>query len=400
MGAGAPSRRVVITGMGIVSTCGIGLEPFFAGLCAPAPDRERRVLDFEPSTFLDPKEVRQTDRFVQFAIASAQMALDDAGDIGTDPVRSGVIYGTGVGGIATLQEQIAVLIAKGPRRVSPRLVPMMMSNAAPAVISMRFGWQGPCEAVVTACASATNAISNAARLIEIGRCDAMITGGSEAAMSAVGEVPPVGVAAFANMTALSTSGLSRPFDVRRDGFVIAEGAGTIVLEEYEHAKARGAHIYAELLGSAASADAYHITAPAPKGSGALNCMDFALADAGITAADVVHINAHGTSTPANDLAESEAIEQLFGRPGPPVTSIKGVTGHALGAAGAIEAIATALTIEKGIIPPTAGLEQQDPEIHLDIVTGAPRAFTPGPVLSSNFGFGGHNGTLVLGPAPV
>ena len=400
MPAGAPRRRVVITGMGIVSTCGTGLEPFFAGLCAPAPDRERRVLDFDPLAYLDAKEARQTDRFVQFAIASAQMAIDDAGDLGVDPVRAGVIYATGVGGIMTLQEQIGVLIAKGPRRVSPRLVPMMMSNAAAAALSMRFGWQGPCEAVVTACASATNAIDNAARLIQFGRCDAVLTGGSEAAMSAVGDQPPVGVAAFANMTALSSTGESRPFDARRDGFVIAEGAGTLVLEEYEHARARGAHIYAELMGSAASADAFHITAPAPKGSGALNCMEFALADAGIAAGDVVHINAHGTSTPANDLAESEAIEQLFGRPGPPVTSIKGVTGHALGAAGAIEAIATALTIEKGVIPPTAGLEQMDPEIHLDVVVGEPRPFSPGPALSNNFGFGGHNGTLVLGPAPV
>jgi 3-oxoacyl-[acyl-carrier-protein] synthase II len=400
MPAGAPLRRVVITGMGIVSTCGTGLEAFFAGLCAPAPDRERRVLDFDPAAYLDPKEVRQTDRFVHLAIASAQMAIDDAGDIGTDPVRSGVIYATGVGGIETLQEQIGVLIAKGPRRVSPRLVPMMMTNAAAATISMRFGWQGPCEAVVTACASATNAIGNAARLIQIGRCDAMISGGAEAPMNLVGDQLPVGVAAFANMTALSTSGFSRPFDARRDGFVIAEGAGALVLEEFERAKARGAHIYAELMGSAASADAYHITAPAPKGSGALNCMELALADAGISPADVAHINAHGTSTPANDLAESEAIEQLFGRPGPPATSIKGVTGHALGAAGAIEAIATALTIEKGIIPPTAGLEQLDPEIHLDIVVGEPRRFVPGPALSNNFGFGGHNGTLVLGPAPA
>jgi 3-oxoacyl-[acyl-carrier-protein] synthase II len=401
MPPGAPIRRVVITGMGIVSCCGIGNEAFFVGLLAPAPDRERRVLDFDPSRWFDPKEERQTDRFVQFAVASAQMALDDAGEIGTDPVRSGVIYATGVGGIATLQEQIGVLIAKGPRRVSPRLVPMMMSNAAPAAISIRFGWQGPCEAVVTACASATNAIGNAARLIQTGRCDAVITGGSEAAMTGVGEFPPVGVAAFANMTALSTSGESHPFDVRRDGFVIAEGAGALVLEEYEHARARGAHIYAELMGSASTADAHHITAPAPKGSGALNCMELALEDAGITTADVVHINAHGTSTPLNDLAEAEAIEQLFGIPGPPTTSIKGVTGHALGAAGAIEAIASALTIEKGLIPPTAGLEEVDPAIHLDLVIGEPRPLTrPGAVLSNNFGFGGHNGTLVLGPRPA
>jgi 3-oxoacyl-[acyl-carrier-protein] synthase II len=398
MPAGTPMRRVAITGMGIVSTCGIGLEPFFEGLCGPQPERERRVLDFDPSLYLDPKEERQTDRFVQFAVASAQMALDDTGAIDVDPTRAGVIYATGVGGITTLQEQIGVLIAKGARRVSPRLVPMMMSNAAPAAISMRFGWQGPCEAVVTACASATNAIGYALRLIQMGRCDAVITGGSEAAMTGVGDEPPVGVAAFANMTALSSTGFSRPFDVRRDGFVIAEGAGAIVLEEYEHAKARGAHIYAELLGAASNADAFHITAPSPNGAGALNCMELALEDAGITPAEVGHVNAHGTSTPANDLAEAQAIEKLFGLPGPPVTSIKGITGHALGAAGAIETIASVLTIEKGIIPPTAGLEELDPEIHLDVVYGAPRPFTPGPIVTSNFGFGGHNGTLVLGPA--
>lgn len=199
------------------------------------------------------------------------------------------------------------------------------------------------------------------------------------------------------MTALSTSGNSRPFDRRRDGFVIGEGAGALVIEELDHAKARGARIYAELMGSASTADAYHITAPAPGGTGAINCMELALEDAGITTADVAHINAHGTSTPLNDLAEAEAIEKVFGRPGPPVTSIKGVLGHSLGAAGALEAVASVMTIERGQIPPTAGLEEQDPEIHLDIVTGAPRPFTPGPVLSNSFGFGGHNGCLVFGP---
>ena len=208
---------------------------------------------------------------------------------------------------------------------------------------------------------------------------------------------PVALAAFGNMTALSTSGQSRPFDVRRDGFVIAEGGAVLVLEELERARARGARIYAELLGGASTADAHHITAPAPGGAGAIGCMELALEDAGLTAADVAHVNAHGTSTPLNDLAEAEAIEKVFVRPGPPVTSIKGVTGHSLGAAGALEAIASVLSIEGGLIPPTAGLEEQDPEIHLDIVTGAARAFTPGPVLSNSFGFGGHNGCLVFGP---
>ena len=322
--------------------------------------------------------------------------VDDAGEVGTDPLRSGVVYGTGVGGLETLQEQIGALIEKGPRRVSPRLVPMMMANAGAAGISMRFGWTGPCETVVTACAAGAHSIGSAYRLIAYGRCDAVIAGGAEAAMTPVGGRPAVGEVAFANMTALSTSGISRPFDRRRDGFVLAEGAATLVLEELEHARARGARIYAELLGAASTADAHHITAPSPDGTGAVACMELALADAGLSPGEVAHVNAHGTSTPLNDLAEAQAIRKVFGASAPPVTSIKGVTGHALGAAGAIEAVAVALTIDRRLIPPTAGLEEVDPEIELDLVR-QPRPFQPGPVLSNNFGFGGHNGCLVLGP---
>jgi 3-oxoacyl-[acyl-carrier-protein] synthase II len=396
---GGATRRVVVTGIGVVSCCGIGPDPFFEGLAHSLGDAERRVTDFDPSVYFDPKEARQTDRFAQFSVASAQMALDDAGELDVDPMRAGVIFATGVGGLQTLQEQMTVLLEKGPRRVSPRLVPMMMSNAGAAAISMRFGFRGPCETIVTACASATQAIGNAARVVASGRCDVMITGGAEAAMSPTGETPPIGVAAFANMTALSTSGWSRPFDVRRDGFVIAEGGAALVLEEYERALARGAHIYAEVLGSASTADAYHITAPMPGGVGALSCMEFALEDAGISASDVAHINAHGTSTGLNDLAEAQAITKLFGTPSPPVTSVKGVTGHSLGAAGAIEAVAVCLTLERGLIPPTVGLEEIDPDITIDVVVGKPRPFTPGPVLSNSFGFGGHNGCLVLGPVP-
>ena len=397
MAAGVVQRRVVVTGIGIVSCCGIGADAFFEGLSHSLGDAPRRVNDFDPSHYFDPKEARQTDRFAQFSVATAQMALDDAGELDSDPLRSGVIYATGVGGLETLQEQMTILIEKGPRRVSPRLVPMMMANAGAAAISMRFGFQGPCETVVTACASATHAIGNAARLIATGRCDVVISGGAEAAMTPTGELPAIGVAAFGNMTALSTTGWSRPFDRRRDGFVIAEGGAALVLEEYERAKARGAHIYAEVLGSASTADAYHITAPLPGGAGARSCMELALDDAGITTADVAHINAHGTSTGLNDLAEALAISKVFGTPSPPVTSIKGVTGHSLGAAGAIEAVAVCLTLERSLIPPTVGLEELDPEITIDVVTGAPRPFTPGPVLSNSFGFGGHNGCLVLGP---
>ncbi len=391
-----PKRRVAVTGLGILSCCGSGLDAFFGGLCGPAPAGPHTVVGYDPTAYFDAKEARQTDRFAQLSIASAAMALDDAGEVGTDPLRSGVVYGTGVGGLETLQEQIGALIEKGPRRVSPRLVPMMMANAGAAGISMRFGWTGPCETVVTACAAGAHSIGNAYRLIAYGRCDAVIAGGAEAAMTPVGGRPAVGEVAFANMTALSTSGVSRPFDRRRDGFVLAEGAATLVLEELEHARARGARIYAELLGAASTADAHHITAPSPDGTGAVACMELALADAGLSPGEVAHVNAHGTSTPLNDLAEAQAIRKVFGASAPPVTSIKGVTGHALGAAGAIEAVAVALTIDRRLIPPTAGLEEVDPEIELDLVR-QPRPFEPGPVLSNNFGFGGHNGCLVLGP---
>jgi 3-oxoacyl-[acyl-carrier-protein] synthase II len=385
-------RRVAVTGVGVVSCCGIGNDAFFAGLSAAAPLGEHRVHDFDPSPWFDVKQARRADRFQQFSVASAQMALDDAGDLGVDPARAGVIFGTGVGGLETLQQQITVLVEKGPRRVSPFLVPMIMGNAGAAAISMRFGWRGPCETVVTACAAGTQSIGNAARLIQSGRCDAVMTGGAEAAMAGIG------IAAFTNMTALSSSGVSRPFDRRRDGFVIAEGGAALLLEELDRAVDRGAHIYAEVLGSASTADAHHITAPAPGGAGALACMELALEDARVTAADVAHVNAHGTSTPLNDLAEAEALEKLFGTPGPVITSIKGVTGHSLGAAGAIEAACCALTIDRRMIPPTIGLEELDPEMHLDVVTGSARQLPPGVVLSNSFGFGGHNGCLVLAPS--
>ena len=390
-------RRVVVTGLGVVSCVGSDPGAFFDALSKPAPEGVRRVSDFEPTAYFDPKEARQTDRFAQFSLASAQMALEDAGKLDADPLRIGVVFGTGVGGLETLQEQITVLVQKGARRVSPRLVPMIMGNAGAAAISMRFGFQGPCETIVTACAAGTQSIGNAYRLIAHGRCDAMVTGGAEASIAPVGEYPSIGITAFSNMTALSTSGISRPFDLRRDGFVIAEGGAALVLEEYEHAKARGAHCYAEVLGAASTADAYHITAPAPGGAGAVACMQLALDDACCAPGDIAHINGHGTSTPLNDLAESQAITAVFGPDAPPVTSIKGVTGHSLAAAGALEAVAVAMSLERALIPPTVGLEELDPAISLDIVTGAPRAFAPGPVLSNSFGFGGHNGCLVLGP---
>ena len=382
-------RRVAVTGLGVVSCCGIGKDAFFAGLNGPAPEGEHRVRDFDPSLWFDAKEARRVDLFAQFAVAAAEMALEDAGQLDVDPALAGIQIGTGVGGLSTMEAQIGVLLEKGPRRVSPFLVPMMMANAGGATVSMRLGWRGPCETITTACASGTHSILAGHRLIATGRCDAVLAGGAEAAMT------PVALAAFGNMTALSTSGQSRPFDVRRDGFVIAEGGAVLVLEELERARARGAHIYAELLGGASTADAHHITAPAPGGAGAIGCMELALEDAGLTAGDIAHVNAHGTSTPLNDMAEADAIDKIFGRPGPLVTSIKGVTGHSLGAAGALEGVACALSIDRRLIPPTVGLEQQDPEIHLDIVREAPREWEPGPVLSNSFGFGGHNGCIVL-----
>jgi 3-oxoacyl-[acyl-carrier-protein] synthase II len=284
-----------------------------------------------------------------------------------------------------------VFETKGPDRVSPRLVPMRMANAGAAGISMRLGWRGPSEVICTACAAGTHAIAGAARLIATGRCEVAIGGGSEAS------TVPVAVAAFGNMTALSTSGNSRPFDARRDGFVITEGAAAVVLEEWDRAVARGATIYAEIAGAASTSDAHHITAPAPDGGGAVTCMELALADAGIEPSAVGHINAHGTSTPLNDLAEARAITKVFGEPGPPVTSTKGVTGHGLAAAGAIEAVASVLTIHHALIPPTAGYEEPDPEITIQVVHGAPLPWEPAATLSNSFGFGGHNGCLVLLP---
>ena len=290
-------RRVAITGLGVLARCGTGVDAFWDGLFVDPGDASRAIDDFDPAPWFDNvKESRRTDRFAQFALAAAQMAIDQAGELDIDPRRRGVIYGTGVGGLNTLEEQILTFHTKGPRKVSPFLVPMMMANAGAAAISMRHGWQGPCETVVTACATGAHSIGAAARLVAAGRCDAVLTGSSEAAMT------PVGIQGFANMTALSTSGFSRPFDVRRDGFVIAEGAGALLLEDWEHAEARGATILAEVLGAGDTADAHNITAPSPGGTGAIACMEQALEDAGLTPADIGQINAHGTSTPRNDEA--------------------------------------------------------------------------------------------------
>ena len=386
-------RRVAIVGLGVVSCAGTGLEAFWQGLNSAPPEGERRVHDFDPLPFYDnPKEARRADRSQQMATASATMAIEDAGDLTSDPARCGVIYATGVGGLQTFEERVLVHDRKGARRVSPFMVPMIMPNAPGAAISMRFGLQGPNETITTACAASTHAIGYATRLIQMGYADVIVSGGAESVMS------PVGTAGFQNMTALSSSGRSMPFDKDRDGFMMTEGSATLILEEMESAKARGVHIYGEVLGSGSTADAHHITAPAPGGDGALRCMQLAIEDAGLSSNDIASINAHGTSTPLNDAAEAEALSKLFGDNGPPVTSTKGITGHALGAAGAIEATAVLLSFIHKQIPPTSGFTTPDPEMaEFNLVTGSPQDWEPGPSMSNSFGFGGHNGSIVLAP---
>jgi len=390
---GAP-RRVAITGYGVVAPCGQGRQAFWNGLLSSpaATGRAVEIADWDPAPyFANPKEARRADRVEQFALAAASEAFDMAGRPPVDPGRFGTIFATGVGGLHTLEEQIQIRLEKGERRVSPFLVPMMMANAAGAAISMRYGLQGPNETIVTACAASTHAMGYAARLIAWGRCDAVATGGSEAAAT------PTGLAGFANMTALSTVGLSRPFDVDRDGFVMGEGSAVFIFEDWDTAVARGATIIAEVLGSASNADAHHITAPSPGGTGAIACMRLALDEAGLSPADIRQVNAHGTSTPLNDAAEAQAVNAVFGRSNVPVTSTKGVTGHALGAAGALEAAAVLGSFQHRLIPPTVGTSKVDPDLGVDLVLGAPRAWEPGPTISNNFGFGGHNGSIVLSP---
>lgn len=387
-------HRVAITGYGVVAPCGIGKEAFWTGLLGPGASGVRSVelANWDPLPYFDsPKDARRSDRCEQFALAAAGEAFTQSGDLGYDPATIGCILGTGIGGLRTLEEQVIIRIEKGERRVSPFLVPMMMSNASGAAISMRYGLQGPTETVCTACAASTHAIGNAARLIAWGRCNAVVTGGTESAATLTA------LAGFTNMTALSSTLVSKPFDVSRDGFIMGEGAAIFILERLDLAVERGATIIAEIVGAASNADAHHITAPSPGGVGAAACMQLALMDAGLNASDIKQINAHGTSTPLNDAAESEAITKIFGKLSPPVVSIKGVTGHPLGAAGALEAASVLLSFHKRLIPPTAGTTVVDPALSIDLVVDAPRQWEPGPTISNNFGFGGHNGSVILSP---
>ena len=381
-------RRVAVTGLGALTCAGVGVEALWTALQKSTAPASKRIGEFDTSLVGGPKELRRLDPFALYAVIAADEAWRQSGLEGplTD---AGCVVTTGIGGLQTVLEQVRVLNSKGRERVSPFMVPMMMPNAATAAVSMRFGLGGPCETVTTACAAGTHAIGNAARLVASGRSTVAVAGGAEAVIVEIAE------AGFRNMTALSSEDFSRPFDVDRDGFVMGEGAGILILEEWDHAHARGATIYAEVVGAASTADAYHITAPDPSGSGAVRCMLLALSDAQIGPADVSHINAHGTSTPLNDLAESMAVRQVFGDNIPPVTSIKGHLGHSLAAAGALEGVASVLTLVEQVIPPTAGTTVVDPELGLDVVIGAPRRADVEFILSNSFGFGGHNGSVVF-----
>jgi 3-oxoacyl-[acyl-carrier-protein] synthase II len=380
--------RVAVTGLGALTCAGVGVEALWSALESDEAPPTKRVAPFDATHLGGPKELRRLDPFALYALMAADEAWRQSGLKGP-LVDAGSVVTTGIGGLQTILKEYVVLTERGADRVSPFMVPMMMPNAATAAVSMRFGLGGPCETVTTACAAGTHAIGNAARLVAQGRCPVAVAGGAEAVMIDIAE------AGFRNMTALSAQDLSRPFDVDRDGFVMGEGAGVLILEEWEHALARGATILAEVVGAASTADAHHITAPDPTGNGAIRCMELALADAGLGPAGISHINAHGTSTPLNDLAEAVAVHHLFGDAPPPVTSIKGHLGHSLAAAGALEGVVSVLTLLRQSMPPTAGTRHVDPEVDLDVVLGKPRHAEIETVLSNSFGFGGHNGSVVF-----
>jgi 3-oxoacyl-[acyl-carrier-protein] synthase II len=396
-------RRVVITGLGAVTPLGVGAEALYsrwaAGECGIF-DGAGACTDFEPSEVLSVKEIRRLDRFSQLALVAAGEAIEDAGwngDLAYDPMRVGCILATGIGGIQTIELQHDVLRDRGPARMSPLGIPAQMPNAAAAAVSMKFGLKGQMYSVVSACSSGAHAIGCALRMIQYDDADAVVVGGAEATLT------PFGFGSFNSMQALSPTGISRPFDARRDGFVMGEGAGVLVLENAEAAAARGAKVLGEVTGYGSTSDAYHLTAPEPSGAAATRAIELALSDAGIGPDDVDYINAHGTSTQLNDAAETAALKRALGEERAykiPVSSTKSAIGHLLGAAGAVEAVATVQTLATRVIPPTVGYEVPDPDCDLDYVPGEARPLVlsnghPPVAISNSFAFGGHNVTLVF-----
>jgi 3-oxoacyl-[acyl-carrier-protein] synthase II len=403
------SGRVVITGVGAVTPLGVGAKELYEGWIAGRTGIEDGLgacNDFDPTDFMTVKEVRRSDRFAQLAIAASTEAVADAGwdddDLPTDPADIGCVIGSGIGGMWTFESQCDVLRDRGPERVSPLAIPLIMGNAAAGLVAMRHGLRGPVFGVMSACASGTHAIGEAARMIRSGEAQAIVAGGAEATLT------PLAKAAFASMDATSTTGISRPFDARRDGFVMGEGAGVLVLESEELATARGATVLGEVLGYASTADAYHLTAPEPTGRPASLAITRAMKSAGVTPEDIDYINAHGTSTPLNDRSETEAIKLALGERAYdiPVSSTKSAIGHLLGAAGAVEAIATIIALGERVAPPTLNYEEQDEGLDLDYVPDGPRPLGAANgngngharlvALSNSFGFGGHNAVLCLG----
>ena len=406
-------KKAVITGLGIISPLGNSTEEFWAGIKSgksgvSAIDRfdisrfdchfAAQVTNFDATKWMDKKEVRRSDLVQQYSIAAAQMAVDDSKlDLNTiDKERVGVVTGSGIGGIATFEDQCWTFRDKGPGKVSPFFIPMMIIDMVPGLVSLRFGFKGPNYSTVSACASSAHAIADALRIIQRGESDVVVTGGSEASIT------EMSFAGFCSSRALSTRNddphtASRPFDIDRDGFVMGEGAAIIVLEEEEHAKRRGAHIYAEVVGAGMSADAHHITAPAPDGDGAARAMIAALKDASLKPEQVDYVNTHGTSTPLGDIAETMAVKRVFGEHAKKllVNSTKSMVGHMLGGAGAIEAATTALSLEEGYVHRTMNIQNQDPQCDLDYCKEGGRNVPIRYGISNSFGFGGHNITLIL-----
>ncbi|MBO94763.1 MAG: beta-ketoacyl-[acyl-carrier-protein] synthase II [Opitutales bacterium] len=407
--------RVAVTGIGVITSVGTGVDPFWDSLVEGRSgidsitrfDAEgytsrvaAEVNDFDPSDYMDPKEARRNDRYTQFAVGAARLAVEDAAlDLDQcDKSRLGVFVGSGIGGMETIERQVGTMLERGPRKVSPFMIPSLIANIAGGVIAIDIGARGPNFGIVSACATGTHAIGESLRKIINGEADVMLAGGSEAA------VTRIGFAGFCSMKAMSTSfndepsRASRPFDKNRDGFVMGEGAGVLVLETMERAHARGARVYAELIGYAATCDAFHITSPDVEAVALTECMDGALRDAGISTTEVDYLNAHGTSTQYNDRSETQAIKNVFGdhaRDSLLVSSTKSMTGHLLGAAGAIEAAACCKTIQTGIVPPTINYEEPDPDCDLDYVPNQARQVAVDVAMSNNSGFGGHNGSLIF-----